>query len=327
MAPRILIFGTGGIGGGYTYVLCRELPKENIVAICRTGYESAKRDGLTINSTIWGDGLVFRPTIARSVEEALTISGSEPFDYVIVATKILSAGIPTPELIEPAISSNTSIVLLQNGIGIEEAYRKQFPDNPVLSGVVYFAVTRTSPTILNHSEVEAMHIGTYPAEASERHKIAAKAFVDLIKDCGATATYHNDIQGERWKKLVMNASMNPICALTRSRDTAFISSGPGSEKFMEDVMSEVVTVSQAYGYEEATRGIVDIVMNRVRNRKGPGVEPSMMADVLAGRNMEVEALVGNCVNLAEAKGINVPLLRTIYILSRALDNSISRLQA
>lgn len=323
MAPRVLIFGTGGIGGGYAYVLCRKLPTENVVAICRSGYETAKRDGLTINSTIWGDNIVFRPTIARSVEEAL-VPGSDPFDYVVVATKILSTGTPTVELIKPAISTKTSIVLLQNGIGIEETYKTQFPNNPILSGVVYFAVTRTAPTILNHSEVEAMHIGTYPAEAPEKHTAAAKAFVDLIKHCDATVTFHADVQGERWKKLVMNASMNPICALTRSRDTAFIASGPGSEKFMEDVMNEVVTVAQAYGYEEATRGIVGIVMNRVRNRKGPGVEPSMMADVIAGRNMEVEALVGNCVNLAQAKGIDVPLLRTIYILSRALDDSLSR---
>ena len=86
-------------------------------------------------------------------------------------------------------------------------------------------------------------------------------------------------------------------------------------------MKEVVAVAQACGYVEATVGIVDTVMNRVRHRKGAGVEPSMMADVLANRNIEVEALVGNVVKLGEAKNVDVPLLRTIYILSRALDKS------
>lgn len=325
--PKVLIFGTGGIGGGYAYVLCRKLAQHNIVAICRSGYELAKRDGITINSTIWGDNLVFRPTIAKSVEEALTVSGPSVFDYIIVATKILSNGTSTAELIKPAVSDKTSVVLLQNGIGIEDEYARLYPNNPILSGVVYFAVTRTGPTTLNHSEVEAMHIGTYPNDAPQTHKTAAKAFVDLITECGATATYHEDVQGERWKKLVMNASMNPICALTRSRDTDFIKSGIGSDAFMEDVMTEVVAVAKAYGYEEATRNIVSTIMSRIRNRKGPGVEPSMMADVLATRNMEVEALVGNCFRLANDKKIDVPLLRAIYILSRALDDSVTRNRA
>lgn len=323
MAPRVLIFGTGGVGGGYAYVLCRTLPQENVVAICRSGYETAKRDGLTINSTIWGNNLVFRPTIAKSIEEALSVS-TDPFDYVIVATKILSTGPLTEELIKPAIGKNTSIVLLQNGIGIEDVYRKQFPNNPILSGVVYFAVTRTSPTVLNHSEVEALHIGCYPSVAAPTHRIAAQTFVDLITDGGATAYFYDNVQGERWKKLVMNASMNPICALTRSSDTKFMSSGAGTEQFTEEVMNEVVRVAEAYGYGEATKGIASRQMERIKNRQGKGVEPSMMADVLAGRNLEVEALVGNCVKLADAKGVNVPLLRTIYILSRGLDNSLSR---
>ena len=50
----------------------------------------------------------------------------------------------------------------------------------------------------------------------------------------------------------------------------------------------------------------------------------MMAGALATRNMEVDAVVGNVVKLAQAKNVNVPILRTIYLLVRGLDDSFNR---
>jgi 2-dehydropantoate 2-reductase len=55
----------------------------------------------------------------------------------------------------------------------------------------------------------------------------------------------------------------------------------------------------------------------------PGVEYSMMADMLAGRPLEVEAIVGNVVRIGREKGVHTPLLRTIYMLARGLDRSIA----
>jgi len=121
-----------------------------------------------------------------------------------------------------------------------------------------------------------------------------------------------------------NAPLNAICALSRSKDLQFLESGEDAEQVMRNLMAEIVAVAQACGYDNLTQGSVDSGIGRFKNRKPPGVEPSMMADAMAGRNMEVDAIVGNVLRLAKAKRVNVTVLRTTYALLRALDGSFTR---
>ncbi|KAJ9662938.1 hypothetical protein H2198_001166 [Neophaeococcomyces mojaviensis] len=325
MAPRIAIFGAGSIGAAYGWIFSRTVPDQNIVTICRSNYDVASQHGFTLNSTIFGSNLNYRPTVVRSGAEAAGLDPTTPYDYVVICSKAISSKPSTAELLQPLISNSTTIVLIQNGIGIEDEYAKLYPNNPVLSTVVYFAATQTAPAVIKHTEIELLHVGTYPAKAPAEHKKAATKFVNLVADCGATARYHDDVQSERWAKLVMNACLNPICALSKSRDMQFLASaGEDAEQFMRDTMEEVASVAQACGYSNITSEVVDRCIYRTQTRVPPGVEPSMMADALVGRNMEVDAIVGNVVKLAREKGVKVPILRTLYNLLQALDDSFSR---
>jgi len=114
MTPRILIFGTGSIGGVYAYILSRGIQESNIVAICRSNHHVVSTDGITIHSNMWGEKLKVRPTVVRSVADAAALS-SEPFDYVLVCSKALPTIPSTAETLKPAISPTTTIVLIQNG--------------------------------------------------------------------------------------------------------------------------------------------------------------------------------------------------------------------
>jgi len=323
MAPRILIFGTGAIGAGYLCILSRMVPAENIVAVCRSNFDAASQNGFQMKSTLWGH-VTCKPAVVRSVDEAAALDSSRPFDYVIVASKAIPSSPSTAQLIRPAISEETSIVLFQNGIAIEDEYSKLYPDNPLLSTVVYFPATQTSPAVINHTELETLGIGTYPADSPAWHAEAARNLIQLVVDCGATAKFRDDVQPERWSKLVLNASLNPVCALSRSRDLQFLQSGDEAQEVMRDLMAEIVAVAQACGYSNLDQTSVDNGIERVKSRKSPGVEPSMQADALAGRNMEVDAILGNLLRLAREKGVAVPVLRTTYALLNALDGSFTR---
>ena len=114
MTPRVLIFGTGSIGGVYAYLLSRGIPESHIVVICRSNYDRVFADGITIQSTLWGNDLRVRPTVVRSVTEAAALS-SDPFDYILVCSKALPTIPSTAEIIKPAVSPATTIVLIQNG--------------------------------------------------------------------------------------------------------------------------------------------------------------------------------------------------------------------
>ncbi|KIW20235.1 hypothetical protein PV08_00810 [Exophiala spinifera] len=324
MSPRILIFGTGSIGAVYAYIFSRAIPSENIFAVCRSNYAAASSGGFTINSTLFGQNLKVRPRVVRTVDEAVSQSNGKAFDYIIVTAKAVPSTPSLPEQISPAVSETSTVVLVQNGIAIEDIYSSAFPRNPLLSCVVYLPATQTSPGTISHGEIERLHIGTYPATAPPSHKTAAESFASLLESAGGTAFVHDDVQAERWTKLVVNAAWNPICALSQSRDVQFMHSSPEATALVRRVMLEIAAVANAAGYPELSESTVDHQLGRAQARSLPGVEPSMMADALARRNMEVDAIVGNALRVADEKGVQTPLLKVIYALIKALDESLHR---
>jgi 2-dehydropantoate 2-reductase len=322
MAPRILVFGAGSIGATYGYILSKAVSPSNIVAVCRSNYAAASAHGFTIHSTLWGRDLSFKPHVVRTPNDATCLG---PFDFIIVSNKILPNTSSIPSLLSPVVSPHTSLVLVQNGISIEQPYSTAFPNNPILSTVTYLPTTRTSPVVVEHKEVEHLHIGTYPStKVPASHKSAAETLASLIKAGGASATVHDDIQFERWNKLLVNASWNPISALSRSRDAQFFAASSYATEYITSVMREIAAIAQASGYPAVGEDLIRHQISRARARPLPGVELSMLADALAGRAMEVDAIVGNAVKIAEEKGVHVPLLRGLYALLKGLDESFRR---
>ena len=320
MAPRILIFGSGAIGASYGYILSQAIPASNIVAICRSNYAAALTNGFTVHSTSWGNDLNYRPHVVRDASEAVAFG---PFNFIVAANKILPYGPSIPSLLKPAVSDHTAIVLIQNGINIGEPWSCAFPSNPILSCAAYLPVTQTKPAVVRHTDVEALHIGTYPSDTPSSHKAAATTFADLIRQGGASCEVHDNIQGERWTKLLANASWNPISALSRSRDAQFLKASPYAANYVRNVMREIASIARAEGFD-INEDVISTSISRSLNRELPGVEPSMCADALAGRNMEVDAIVGNALKVAEDRGVEVPLLKGMYALIKGLDEAYRR---
>ncbi|KAI2613280.1 6-phosphogluconate dehydrogenase C-terminal domain-like protein [Hypoxylon sp. NC1633] len=346
--PKVLVFGAGSLGACYAWVLSKAVGEANVTTVCRSNYDAATQHGFTIHSKLWGNNLTFRPHVSRSVKDAVAANAGEPFDYVVIAAKALPTRPSTADLVRPAVAEgSTCIVLVQNGIGIEDPYARAFPQNPLLSAVAYFPATQVRPAVVQHQEIETLHLGTYPSgeAAGEAHALAAARFAELLRSGGATAMVHGDVQRERWVKLLVNAAWNPVCAITRLRDREFMDASLGlglgldsglSEgedegdrggdglRFIRDVMLEIAAVAQAYGYADINEDRVDFQIRRAAVRELPGIQPSMLADALAGRSMEVDAIVGNVVRMAGRKGVKVPMLRTIYLLANGLSESFSR---
>lgn len=324
MDCRILIFGTGSVGAVYAYIFSRAVSSDHVFAICRSNHDAASRQGFTINSALFGQNLHVRPRVVRSAAEAVSQSGGKPFDYIVVTAKAIPSTPSLPEQIQPAVSAATTIVLVQNGIGIEEIYHTQFPSNPLLSCVVYLPASQTAPGVIAHQEVEHLHIGTYPTTAPATHKASAETLASVIRAGGGSATVHEDMQAPRWSKLLVNAAWNPICAISRSRDAQFLASSPAALDFVRSVMLEIAAVARAVGQTSIDAASVDHQLARATARSLPGVEPSMLADARAGRPMEVEAIVGNALRMAREKAVDTPLLSGLYALLKALDGTFDR---
>lgn len=321
---NVLIFGTGSVGGVYACIL--SIAGANVTCICRSNYEEAKKNGFTVTSTVFGN-LHARPDIVRSVQEAMKTC-SDGFDFIVICTKATKETTSVAlEALEHVVNDRpkpTTLVVIQNGLGVEAPFHVAFPSTAIISGVAYLPTTRTSPAVFSHTETEHLHLGLYPSQCqSVSSQTQLHDFARLVRAGNATATVHNDIQRERWKKIVANGALNPVCALTKCRDRELIELVDVAGAMMKDTMQEIAFVAGSQGYGDVvTQAVVETQHARCLARPYPGVEPSMMADARLSRPMEVHAIVGEMVSIARKALVDTPRLTMLYVLITGLNHAL-----
>jgi 2-dehydropantoate 2-reductase len=300
---KVLVVGAGGVGAYFGGRLAQA--GADVSVICRSDYEHVKNDGFTIESHV-GD-FTFKP--AGVYKSCAEYPGKA--DYLIVTTKVLPE-IDVVDLIRPAVSSKTSIVLIQNGIDIEQPIAEAFPDNEIISGIAYIGVFRMGQGNIRHQAAGTLKFGVYPEGDSENLDNLVALFNAANVECNAV----DDIVLYRWIKLVWNVPYNPVSVLAGGVDTKVISNSPLLEGLCEKLMEEVCAVAEAYGKKMPE----DIVLRNLEYTRGfPPYKTSMLLDWENGRQLEVEAIVGNVVRAANAKNIDVPHLETIYALLKGVN--------
>jgi 2-dehydropantoate 2-reductase len=319
---NVLVFGTGSIGSVYTCILSRA--GVSVTTVCRSNYDQVLSHGIKVTSKLLGD-LCARPIVVRTVNEALSQS-RDPFDFIFVCTKATpQCTVAAIESIRPAVRLGfTAIVLIQNGLGVERPFHDAFPDTPVVSGVAYLPTTQISLGVFSHTEGELLYLGIYATEISNTLSSTSEkqlnVIVQQLKAGGATVSVSKDIQEERWSKILANGTVNPICALSRCRDRQLIDVSDTAAGLFRDVMQEIAAVGTAAGYGHiVTPEMIEKQLARSFSRPLPGVQPSMMADALASRPLEVQAILGEIVRIAAEKGVESPRLTTLFVLSEGLD--------
>lgn len=141
--------------------------------------------------------------VYRSCEDAA--ASGVAFDYVLCATKALLDAKPSLEdQIRPVVSANTSIAILQNGVGGEAPLHAAFPSNTIISAVVW-----TGGKVLDEGHIEqfareSLTIGVdwKEGEAKEGQQKKLVELVDMLRAGGGDCTVHANIQEERWAKIM-----------------------------------------------------------------------------------------------------------------------------
>lgn len=178
---------------------------------------------------------------------------------------------------------------------------------------------QTTPATVTHDDVQHLDADTYPSKALESYKASAVRLAAILTVAGASVQVGHDVQVERWSKAIINSAWNPISALSRTGDAAFWASSPDALAKVRRVMLEVAAVARACGYQMIDAELVDRALGRAVARVPPGIKPSMLVDVVHRRSMEEDAIEGNIIAVASEKGVDTPLLRTIYSLVTALN--------
>lgn len=304
--PTVLVVGAGAVGGFYGAKLANAGASVHVV--CRSDYDVVSENGFEIESP-QGSFRFIPDSVLRSVEE---YEGCP--DYIMVAAKVLPE-MDLPAIIKSAVGPRTAIFLLQNGVDIETRPARVFKDNEIISGLAFVCLSRTAPGRIIHQGYGRLTIGLYPSGLSEKVKMLAELFHAGGVDCRV----EENILSARWRKLVWNAPFNPISVLAGGADTKKIVDSDNLLRLVVATMEEVRMLAKIRGCELPVSVIDE---NIEATRRMDPYKTSMLLDCLAGRPMEVEAILGNAVRIGRSAGLKIPRMETLYCLLKALDDRV-----
>lgn len=304
---KILLIGPGAVG---TY-FCGRLAQHGsqIEVVARSNADLISRQGYRIESDRPEGDFHFTPArVITSVTEC-----SPDIDAIIVALKILPE-IDTASLIAPAadLPHHPPIVLIQNGIGIEDPIAAAFPDNEIISTIAYIGGTRPAPGVVRQRGSARLCMGVYQGKDDSFCKKLVSEFVDSNVDC----TFSADIRFDRWNKLLWNLAFNTVSVIGGNLTTARMCDCGQIEALCRSLMTECAAVARAAG--------VDLNDSHINSqieftRNFPPYKTSTLQDFEAKRPLECEAIIGNAVRIAEKYGVDTPVMRTCYALLVSCD--------
>lgn len=287
-----------------------------------------KRDGFALQTHSFGDYAFHPRAVYASVDEA---ARSGVWDYVVVATKALDLSPDAAAFIAPAVSERTTIVLVQNGVEIEAPYRTRFPDAPIVSAVTVCSAELVAPSTVVQYRWTRISLGPYTdlygaaAEDAQQRLLtrgteAVNTLTQLWTAGGIRDVETYDALGlqlVRWHKLSINAAMNASGVLSGCRGNDAMVRDPLLRAHLEACMHEVLDAAPTiYGVPLPEKFATPAAVIRSTERN-VNSKSSMVQDWLARRPLELEAILGNGLRLAERHKAPMPRLQTMYALLRS----------
>jgi 2-dehydropantoate 2-reductase len=277
--------------------------------------------------------LTRREEHARALNEhGLTVTGRAEFTAPVVAATDPTQ-LPEPDLVIVACKGSdvepvarrlaghfptATLMTVQNGLGAEEIAGAHGAW-PLLSSVTFMSGTRLSDTAVEYVLDTATWIGPYRDTTPED----ARAVAALIASSGLEAQGFDDLRPAQWSKLIFNATVNAVAALTGlPHDPHFAATEHVSDlgNLVRDLVDEGKAVARATGvelWEDPWE------MNVLATQRGHRHSPSMLEDVKAHRPTEVDQITGSLVREAHKVGVPVPLHTALYALVKAKEASYS----
>jgi len=327
-----LIFGLGGIGAVCALILKRS-KKASISTVARSNYEALRENGLQVESHIFGHETLQFEDVYRS---SSIDTPQRKFSYIFITTKALAHITPSlSESIAPYVTpgaTGTTIVLAQNGVGIEDQFRLRWPNNCIITCVVWIGATQIAPGRVRHHGSKKLAVGPFniasigpksPTSPYELERL--DTFAKMLVDGGAEVAVVRDhvlMQAKRWVKLACNCACNPLTALTDLDIATHLGTSSFSEQTSRRILREVIAIARGLGMELDAGGNSpeDAMMELVHHAPPTN---SMRIDAQNRRTMEVEAILGYPLACAKSLGIETPTLETLYVLMNALDARFS----
>ena len=303
---RACVIGAGAIGSLFAAHLSRVA--EVLVLTRRQEHAQALNDqGLRVSGK---HDFTARVTAASDPRDL------PDFDVGIVATK--ATGLEGAAESLAGRFAGATIMTVQNGLGAEEVVHRH-GDWPLISAVTFMSGTKHSDTHVEYILDTATWLGPYGETRYER----VRELAQLLVDSGLKAEALPDLQPAQWAKLIFNATVNGVAALTGLPHDAHFAAETG-----EADLGHLVHALVDEGKRVAAAAGVELhddpwEMNVLATKRGSAHYPSMLEDVEARRPTEVELINGALVREAVRHGVDAPLQTALYRLVAAREASYS----
>jgi 2-dehydropantoate 2-reductase len=317
---KFAVAGAGAIGG---YVgACLARAGHDVTLFARGAHLLAMQErGLRVMSK---DGHYdVRPTITGD------LSSIADADVIFLGVKAHALTDLAPRL-APLMGQDTLLVSMQNGLpwwyfqqndGPHAGMRlecvdpggviaKSFPPERVIGSIAYFATTLEKPGVIRHIEGNRLTLGEPDGSRSERCRQIAEALIAG----GLRAPITTRIRHEIWVKLLGNASLNPVSALTGATMAEVVRDAQ-TGALIRDLMTEVASVAQTLGVELP----ISIEQRMAGAEKVGEHKTSMLQDLESKRPLELDEVVGAVIELGERLEVPMPATRAVYACAKLLD--------
>jgi 2-dehydropantoate 2-reductase len=233
-------------------------------------------------------------------------------DYGIVATKAIHTRNAISQVAH-VFDDKSAVCSVQNGVGNEEIIAEHV--KCVIRGTTFPAGHPVAPGHVGYDIKGDTWVG--PFEPTHTPMAKVKELADLITRSGMNTIALPDARGAQWTKLIFNAATNPVGALTLLHHGAATRFAPTGQLF-NDLIAEGEAVARKLGIElhGDPRQLVQ------KGASAPGKHrASMLQDVMAKRQTEVDFMNGAIVHWGEKVGVPTPLNRAIWELIKGLEHA------
>ncbi len=286
------VIGAGAIGAYYGAKLATN--GEEVHFLFNSDYEHVLSNGLRVDSCN-GDMFIS----ADKIKAYKSTEHMPACDVIIIALKTTSNHL-LKTILKPILHENSLVVMIQNGINVEEDLAVDFPNIAIAGGMGFICSNKIGSGHINHIDYGKVTLAPYNQAARE----ILPQVVSDFESAGIETPYLDSLKEARWRKLLWNIPYNGTCvALCTTTDK--IMNCASTRELARDLMIEVMNGANA---QNAGFTIIedDVELMLSSTEKMTPYLPSMRLDFDAKRPMEIEYIYTKAIEQARVCGVEMP---------------------
>lgn len=301
MGLRYCVLGTGALGGFYGGLMAKR--GLDIHFLLHSDFEHVVKHGMRVDSKL-GDFYLPKINAYAKPQEM------PKCDVAIIGLKSTQNHL-LEELLKPILDENSIVLVLQNGLNVEQTAHRLVGPRRVAGGCCFLCSNKVGPGHIRHLDYGRIVFGAYRGidgtDPGPSQQLLQRILDDMIAS-GIEAYLTDDLPTTKWKKLMWNIPFNGLSVLLNASTDA-IMGDPDSRLLARRISEEVRQIAESAG-SPIEPSYVDWVIDHTDDMVP--YDSSMRLDFLNGRPIEVQAIYGNALQEAQRCNFQAPIVTTMY---------------